>query len=93
MQYKHRRDFFIDCLAEEFHLETEPAIHGIYEGCDVYHVSQRSTVEKPGYLAEKPDPAVLFSFVPPASGMFIWVSGLTNNTLFLLTSSLVEDKF
>ncbi|KIK06739.1 hypothetical protein K443DRAFT_88812 [Laccaria amethystina LaAM-08-1] len=73
MQYKHRRDFFIDCLAEEFHLETEPAIHGIYEGCDVYHVSQRSTVEKPGYLAEKPDPAVLFSFVPPASGMFIWL--------------------
>jgi len=83
MQYKHRRDFFIDCLAEEFCLETEPAIHDMYEGFDAYHASQRSTVDKPGHQAEKSHPAVLFSFVPPASGMFIWVRGLANNTLHI----------
>lgn len=90
VQYKHRRDFFIDCLAEQFHLETEPAIHGMYEGCDVYHASQRSRVDKSGYLAEKSHPVVLFSFVPPASGMFVWLKINFDNHPALSTLGLEE---
>jgi aromatic amino acid aminotransferase I len=53
-QYKHRRDFFVDCLAEEFELFPETGTASL------------CTLEE-----EKTRP--LLSFVPPSSGMFVWV--------------------
>ncbi|KAF8913865.1 pyridoxal phosphate-dependent transferase [Gymnopilus junonius] len=68
LQYKQRRDFFIDCLFEKFHLEMAPAPYGLFEGTPIYFASQM----RRGYRNEKADTRVLFSFVPPTSGMFIW---------------------
>ncbi|KAH9174517.1 pyridoxal phosphate-dependent transferase [Lactarius sanguifluus] len=63
-QYQHRRDFLIDCLAEEFELFPEPSIttSGGPASLCAYPRS---------FLGEKARP--LLSFVPPSSGMFVWV--------------------
>lgn len=69
VQYKQRRNFFIDCLAKKFHLEMAPPSYGFFEGSPTYFASQM----RRGYHNEKANTKVLFSFVPPTSGMFIWV--------------------
>jgi len=70
VQYKQRRDFFIDCLVENFHLELAPASHNsLFNGSVEYFASQL----RRGYRDEKADTRTLFSFTPPTSGMFIWV--------------------
>ncbi|KAH8988718.1 pyridoxal phosphate-dependent transferase [Lactarius hatsudake] len=68
-QYQHRRDFLVDCLAEEFELFPEPGITtsgGPASLCAYPHGSGTG-----GLLGEKARP--LLSFVPPSSGMFVWV--------------------
>ncbi|KAG1729218.1 uncharacterized protein EDB91DRAFT_817512 [Suillus paluster] len=40
-EYQQRRDFFTDCLAEEFHLQAVPAIAGVWQGCIVYRASKK----------------------------------------------------
>ncbi|KAH9174516.1 PLP-dependent transferase [Lactarius sanguifluus] len=57
-QYQHRRDFLVDCLAEEFELfpAPDPASGGPASLC-AYRGPTRP----------------LLSFVPPSSGMFVWV--------------------
>ncbi|KAF7332154.1 Aminotran-1-2 domain-containing protein [Mycena kentingensis (nom. inval.)] len=73
VQYTVRRDFLVDCFADEFNLSLEPAAVGdIWEGCQVYHgsVKRKNTV----FWSEKAAHSTpLFSFVPPSSGMFIWL--------------------
>ncbi|KAG2118769.1 pyridoxal phosphate-dependent transferase [Suillus discolor] len=72
-EYQQRRDFFIDCLAEEFHLHAAPAVAGVWEGCTVYQAS--SKVKRTTDMTEK-HPArdrTMFSFVPPIAGMFLWM--------------------
>jgi hypothetical protein len=72
-EYQQRRDFFIDCLAEEFHLHVVPAAAGVWEGCIVYQAS--SKVKKSTRMTEKYSARnrTMFSFVPPVAGMFVWV--------------------
>jgi len=72
-EYQQRRDFFIDCLAEEFHLHVVPAAAGIWEGCIVYQAS--SKVKKSTRMTEKYSARnrTMFSFVPPVAGMFVWM--------------------
>ncbi|KAJ3558312.1 hypothetical protein NM688_g998 [Phlebia brevispora] len=70
VEYKSRRDYFIDCLADEFHLKSNQAIaEGIWAGCDVLEAYGKcdGMVEKYS-LGTK-----YFSFVPPTSGMFVWI--------------------
>ncbi|KAJ6613492.1 PLP-dependent transferase [Mycena sp. CBHHK59/15] len=74
LQYTLRRDFLLDCLAEEFHLEVAPGTAGARKGCEVYHGSVKPKRSITGYLNEKsPASTTLFSFVPPTSGMFLWI--------------------
>ncbi|KAH7879766.1 pyridoxal phosphate-dependent transferase [Lentinula edodes] len=74
LQYKQRRDYFLDCFADEFHLKATLSTEGYTAGAHIYHASlkpKRSFV----LLSEK-DVAYskpLFSFVPPSSGMFLWL--------------------
>ncbi|KAG1753995.1 pyridoxal phosphate-dependent transferase [Suillus paluster] len=72
-EYQQRRDFFIDCLAEEFHLQAVPAIAGVWQDCIVYRAS--SKVKKSSSISEKYPGRnrTMFSFVPPAAGMFVWM--------------------
>ncbi|KDQ64466.1 hypothetical protein JAAARDRAFT_201799 [Jaapia argillacea MUCL 33604] len=73
-QYKMRRDYFIDCLLDEFDVKPSVATEGCWTGCDVYVAfskppSQGSVMSEKSVALRKP----LFSFVPPTSGMFVWL--------------------
>jgi aromatic amino acid aminotransferase I len=69
-QYTLRRDYFIDCLDDEFDLQLAFARDGIWEGRDYYLASTKSSAKQ---MSEKFDRQIMFSFVPPTSGMFVWV--------------------
>lgn len=71
-EYKHRRDYFVQCLNEEFHLERSLEERGVWKGCNVYGAYAKPRLQ---VKSEKEAPPVkMFSFVPPSSGMFVWVS-------------------
>ncbi|KAJ7498959.1 pyridoxal phosphate-dependent transferase [Mycena latifolia] len=73
LQYTMRRDFFVDCLAEEFQLTVAPGT-AMSEGCQVYSGFAKPKRNLTGYFNEKvPMSNALFSFVPPTSGMFVWI--------------------
>jgi aromatic amino acid aminotransferase I / 2-aminoadipate transaminase len=69
-QYKWRRDFFVDCLAEEFDLIPTPpsAISG---GLAAATAGGDHTVLSAYRRGEKS--RRVLSFVPPSAGMFVWV--------------------
>ncbi|KAI0650413.1 PLP-dependent transferase [Trametes meyenii] len=73
VQYKVRRDFLIDSLAEEFHLRMSLGSAGSRAGCIVYIASGKpqrdAEMTEKFALNDKP----YFSFVPPSAGMFIWL--------------------
>jgi len=71
-EYQQRRNFFIDCLAEEFHLRPVPAAAGIWQGCITYEASSQV---KSTTITEKHTTRnrTMFSFVPPVAGMFVWM--------------------
>lgn len=80
IQYKTRRDWFIDCLSEELHLEaTTSSDVSFWKDCVVYDAyAKRSSgwmMAEKGSIGTK-----LFSFVPPTSGMFLWV-GVRSRTI------------
>ncbi|KAF8165378.1 pyridoxal phosphate-dependent transferase [Crassisporium funariophilum] len=66
-EYRHRRDFFIDCLADKFHLELGESTMGWSKGCERYFASKKGDNFKRGKGAP------MFSFIPPTSGMFVWL--------------------
>jgi aromatic amino acid aminotransferase I / 2-aminoadipate transaminase len=77
-QYRQRRDFFIDCLADEFDLfpTSSSAISPMWASATV--VSDRtftvlSAYARGGSAHEKTTRRPLLSFVPPSSGMFVWL--------------------
>ncbi|EKM59753.1 uncharacterized protein PHACADRAFT_250454 [Phanerochaete carnosa HHB-10118-sp] len=69
VEYKARRDYFIDTLFEEFHVRQSYSTESIWAGCEVYdcYAKPTDTVEKTSYRK-------LFTFIPPTSGMFVWLS-------------------
>jgi aromatic amino acid aminotransferase I len=70
-QYSHRRDFLVDSLAEEFDLFPAPAsaVPGAWAADG--QVVAFSAYPRGCAPNEKIRP--LLSFVPPSSGMFVWV--------------------
>lgn len=72
-EYQQRRNFFVDCLAEEFHLHAVTTTAGVWEGCVVYQAS--SKVKKNTSITDKYSARdrTMFSFVPPTAGMFVWL--------------------
>jgi len=75
LQYTLRRDFFVDCLAEEFQLTVTPGTTGMWEGSQVFNAFAKPKRNLTGYFNEKTPTMsnALFSFVPPTSGMFVWL--------------------
>lgn len=69
VEYTRRRNYFIDGLLDKFHLELASTPQTLFPGSVRYIASDRS-----GYFNEKGSRKPLFSFVPPSSGMFVWVS-------------------
>ena len=77
-----RRDFFVDCLYEEFHMTRTVATQGAWAGStayiarskssDVKSLTGRDYADEKHAFGEKP----MFSLVPPSSGMFVWVSDI-----------------
>ncbi|PSR73704.1 hypothetical protein PHLCEN_2v10623 [Hermanssonia centrifuga] len=73
IEYRTRRDYFIDCLADEFHLAKSATLEqGLWKGCEVHEGSLKPKnsiimFEKTAIKTK------MFSFVPPTSGMFIWM--------------------
>lgn len=69
-EYTRRRNFFLDCLVENFHLEPGSSSKGAFKGFNVYFASELTTSinSEKGYI-EGP----IFSFIPPTSGMFVWL--------------------
>ncbi|KAF8076347.1 pyridoxal phosphate-dependent transferase [Lyophyllum atratum] len=67
VQYQQRRDFFIDCLHEQFNLELSMNATGALQGIPVYVASLKSTMNLSPH-------APVFSFTPPTAGMFIWLN-------------------
>ncbi|KAF9058171.1 pyridoxal phosphate-dependent transferase [Panaeolus papilionaceus] len=62
-QYTERRDYLLDCFEEKFNLETCSSP----DGSVPYAAYKKTSVDK----TQKG--LVLFSFVPPTSGMFVWL--------------------
>ena len=72
VEYKTRRDFFIDCFADEFELESARAVSaGVWAGANV--VEAYSKIPAGRVTDKSAIRTKYFSFVPPTSGMFIWV--------------------
>jgi aromatic amino acid aminotransferase I len=69
-QYKLRRDFFVDCLAEEFDLIPTPP-STISGGWAAAVAGGDHMVLSAYRRGEKSRP--LLSLVPPSAGMFVWV--------------------
>ncbi|ESK97603.1 aromatic amino acid aminotransferase [Moniliophthora roreri MCA 2997] len=72
IQYKQRRDYFIDCLGRDFHLQRTFARDGFREGAVVYEgflKSQNTFISEKSIVSSQR----VFSFIPPTSGMFIWL--------------------
>jgi len=64
-EYTRRRNFFLDCLVENFHLEPGLTSKGGFKGFNVYFASinkEKGHIQGP-----------IFSFIPPTSGMFVWI--------------------
>ena len=71
-QYTARRDYTVDCLADEFDLRAEAnACDANLSGCGAYTAYPKS--ENLIMTEEKISGEPLFSFIPPASGMYMWV--------------------
>lgn len=70
-QYTTRRDAFIDAMMHELDISLTKGT-GILEGATVYEGSIKETGWSVMSEKEKKRPRV--SFVPPTSGMFVWVS-------------------
>ncbi|PPQ94958.1 hypothetical protein CVT25_003930 [Psilocybe cyanescens] len=68
VEYTRRRNYFIDGLLDKFHLELASTPQTLFPGSVRYIASDRS-----GYFNEKGSRKPLFSFVPPSSGMFVWL--------------------
>ena len=69
VEYKRRRDFFIDCIVETFDIELAPPSQNMFQGSELYIASAFISSPVPEKCIKTP----LFSFVPPTSGMFVWV--------------------
>ncbi|KAI0041417.1 PLP-dependent transferase [Auriscalpium vulgare] len=74
-QYKLRRDFFCDLLGDAFELRVSTPTRGAWAGCAVHTAYAKRPASARLRLSEKSADTrkPLLSFVPPSSGMFVWV--------------------
>ncbi|PPQ63863.1 hypothetical protein CVT24_009489 [Panaeolus cyanescens] len=67
-QYTDRRDYLLDCFQEKFHLETCTSPMSIWDGSVSY-----AAYAKTSRGSDEKQRGPMFSFVPPTSGMFLWI--------------------
>ncbi|KAJ7781266.1 pyridoxal phosphate-dependent transferase [Mycena metata] len=69
LQYTLRRDYF------EFQLTVAPGTAGMWEGCQGLHWFREAQAQRHRILQRKGDdcPIPFSPFVPPTSGMFVWL--------------------
>jgi aromatic amino acid aminotransferase I len=71
-QYSLRRDQLLDCFFEAFHVELSENNRSFTDdGARFLAFKKRSWSNR--QMTEKSDRKVLLSFIPPTSGMFVWV--------------------
>ena len=71
--YSERRDFLLDRMDEAFRIvEAADDMGGIYSGAKAYLAYDLGS--RPGGVGGEEAHRPLFTFVPPSSGMFAWVS-------------------
>ena len=74
-QYRLRRDFFVDCLMDEFDLSPTLAsaipVPGAWAAATGEHAMVFAAYPRGSAQKEKTRP--LMSFVAPSAGMFVWV--------------------
>jgi aromatic amino acid aminotransferase I len=68
----------MDCIVETFHVELAPPSQNMFQGSEVYLASALIS----SFVPEKCIKTLLFSFVPPTSGMFVWV-GMFSKHFFI----------
>jgi len=75
-QYTIRRDFFVDCIFDEFELRpnSDPALAASFGAGQPVLTAYKKTqgnqeMQEKAAAAKTP----LFSFVPPTAGMFVWL--------------------
>ncbi|RDX53764.1 PLP-dependent transferase [Lentinus brumalis] len=74
VQYKSRRDFLLDALREEFHMQVSVGTTSSWKGCTVYTASAKPKTGSSRMLEKRAyGSKALFSLVPPTSGMFVWL--------------------
>ncbi|KAF7301640.1 Aminotran-1-2 domain-containing protein [Mycena indigotica] len=72
VQYTLRRDFLVDCFANEFQLITTSGTD-MWAGCQVFNGSVKPKSTTHFFNEKVPLSTPIFSFVPPTSGMFVWL--------------------
>jgi len=86
-QYTRRRDLLIDAMSSTFHLSEEVSDSSFLNGTSVLVARER---RNDTFRAEKyygSNDTSWFSFVPPTSGMFVWVSTAFPHRYHLLWST------
>ncbi|KAG9005248.1 hypothetical protein FRB94_001666 [Tulasnella sp. JGI-2019a] len=73
--YSNRRDELVDAIAKEFDLSEETAEPTFFSGAKMLAAKERLPAWTPyaTYGDEKKRRGTWFSFIPPTSGMFVWV--------------------
>ncbi|KAG8864615.1 hypothetical protein FRB96_005119 [Tulasnella sp. 330] len=70
--YKERRDGLLDAIADEFDLSEETAEPSFFGGIKMFVAKEKTPAWTPYVYAEEKK-RTLFSFIPPTSGMFVWI--------------------
>lgn len=73
VEYTHRRDFFLDALVSEFHIKKSIAVQGVWKGMEVYEAYSHPKPSDNCMIEKASVGTKMFSFVPPTSGMFVWI--------------------
>lgn len=69
-QYKSKRDFFLDCFLDEYDVRHATSSLALWKGWTVYEAYSKPSG---GFMSEKKARVKVLSFVPPTSGMFLWL--------------------
>lgn len=75
--YTERRDGLLDAIANEFDLSEETAEPTFFGGIKMLVANERTPAWAPYAYVDEKKKNGLFSFIPPTSGMFVWVGIIT----------------
>lgn len=86
-QYTMRRDTFIDAMIHELDITLTQG-GGVLEGATVYQGSIKSSK----FIATEKKKKARVSFVPPTSGMFVWVRLFQRRSSHHTLTTIMTDQ-